>query len=332
MNISSVAVIGAGISGTIAAQTLRQKVASVTLFDKSRGLGGRTATRRADPGLSFDHGAQYFTARDKQFQRHVEDWLAQGIVAEWSGTIVEIDTPAVRTKIDQPQRFVGIPGMTAIARHLAADLPLQLETKITRAAYDGGSWMLADESHRVYGPFDGLIVSLPAPQSAELLNDHSLAAEIKTVPMTPCWTVLAAFETAVPVSWQGAFIHHSPLGWVAHNSSKPSRDASRHCWVLQATADWSTANRDAPRSEIPAMLLADFSRVLGTPLPATHYLEAHRWMYSATSVELDKLVLQAPQERLVVCGDWLAGGRVEGAFRSGLAAASGLLQATGNSA
>ena len=144
MTTKHIAVLGAGISGTIAARTLRDRGFDVTLFDKSRGLGGRMATRRGDPGISFDHGAQYFTARDPHFQRYVQSWIEQGIVAEWTGAIAEIDAseptpPQARAKIDQPQRFVAVPGMTAIARHLAADLPLQLDTRIARATCDGGA-------------------------------------------------------------------------------------------------------------------------------------------------------------------------------------------------
>ena len=190
MTTKHIAVLGAGISGTIAARTLRDRGFDVTLFDKSRGLGGRMATRRGDPGISFDHGAQYFTARDPHFQRYVQSWIEQGIVAEWTGAIAEIDAseptpPQARAKIDQPQRFVAVPGMTAIARHLAADLPLQLDTRIARATCDGGAWRLLDESNRENGPFDRLIVSFPAPQSATLLADHPLATEIQAVPMTP---------------------------------------------------------------------------------------------------------------------------------------------------
>ncbi|MFM2097149.1 MAG: hypothetical protein RIS70_4273 [Planctomycetota bacterium] len=290
------------------------------------------ATRRGDPGISFDHGAQYFTARDPHFQRCVQAWIEQGIVAEWTGAIAEIDAgeaapPQVRAKLDQPQRFVAIPGMTAIARHLAADLPLQLDTRIARASLDGGSWKLLDEAGRQHGPFDQLVVSFPAPQSATLLADHPFAPEIQAVAMTPCWTVMAAFTQPISAAWDGAFVHHSSLGWVARNSSKPGRNASAECWVFQATAAWSTAHLETPRAEIPALLLAEFQRLVGSELPPTTYLEAHRWMYSATATQSEKntiseqRVLFDPARKLAVCGDWICGGRVEGAFLSGLAAA-----------
>jgi predicted NAD/FAD-dependent oxidoreductase len=159
------------------------------------------------------------------------------------------------------------------------------------------------------------------------LADHPFAPEIQAVAMTPCWTVMAAFTQPISAAWDGAFVHHSSLGWVARNSSKPGRNASAECWVFQATAAWSTAHLETPRAEIPALLLAEFQRLVGSELPPTTYLEAHRWMYSATATQSEKntiseqRVLFDPARKLAVCGDWICGGRVEGAFLSGLAAA-----------
>src|SRR5215213_1098128 len=56
----SIAIIGAGIAGLTAAHTLSSD--DVTLFEKSRGLTGRAATRwyeRAGRRIYVDHGAQY---------------------------------------------------------------------------------------------------------------------------------------------------------------------------------------------------------------------------------------------------------------------------------
>ena len=65
MKGKNIAIIGAGLSGLIAARELA-KNNDVTIFEKARGVGGRMATRRANnlkfDGFNFDHGTQYFTA------------------------------------------------------------------------------------------------------------------------------------------------------------------------------------------------------------------------------------------------------------------------------
>ncbi|MFM7274112.1 MAG: FAD-dependent oxidoreductase, partial [Gammaproteobacteria bacterium] len=56
-----IAVIGAGIAGLALARALAD-AAEVTVFEKSRGAGGRMSTRRQEP-WHFDHGTQFFTVR-----------------------------------------------------------------------------------------------------------------------------------------------------------------------------------------------------------------------------------------------------------------------------
>lgn len=323
------AVIGAGVSGLIAARTLQDHGCGVVVFDKGREPCGRTATRRADPGLSFDHGAQYFTARDPDFVRFVETWTELGVVAEWHGRIVEIERGDVRRKKSQTRRHVGVPGMTAIARHLSADLSLRLQTRIVRIARTSDMWELSDASVQTHGPFDHIIVSIPAPQAAELLGSHPFAAEARAVPMTPCWAVLAAFEQRIEVEWDGAFVHGSSLAWLARDSSKPGRACSADCWVLHASPSWSAAHHEDSREVVAATLLEEFARMTPSPRPPPIHLDAHHWRFSATPLSLDRLTLFDRHAGLAVCGDWLASGRIEGAFRSGVAAAGSILRQIG---
>ena len=324
-----VAVIGAGVSGLIAARTLRDHRFTVTVFEKSRGSGGRTATRRVDSRIRFDHGAQYFTARDPHFARHVKAWIEQGVVAEWTGRIVEVEKGEIRLKTDHPQRYVGTPGMTAVARHLATDLPVRFETRIATLGRTRGGWQLEDAAGESHEPFDHVVVSLPSPQAAELLGDHVFAAEARAVPMTPCWAVSAAFERRIGTAWDGAFVHESPIAWAARNSSKPGRDPSIDCWVVHATPDWSAAHLDLAPDDVRVILLREFAEILGTPILPSLYLDAHRWLFSAAPLALDSLSLFDATAGLAVCGDWMAGGRVEGAFRSGVAAAGCILRQAG---
>jgi len=332
LQIPPVAVIGAGISGLSSARALHDLGFDVSVFEKSRGAGGRTATRRADPGLSFDHGAQYFTARDPSFVRRIEAWIEQGIVAEWTGRIVTIEGTIVRPKTDQPHRYVGVPSMTAIARHLAAGLRVSLEKKIVRLDRVQDHWQVTEATGQTHGPFQHVILALPSQQAADLLVDHALAAEARAIPMTPCWAVLAAFKGRIETGWDGAFVHSSPLAWVARNSSKPGRGCSNDCWVLHASPDWSAAHRDLDRDSVKETLLSAFAEISAAPELNPVHLDAHRWLFSATPFSLDRLVLFDDDTGLVVCGDWLAGGRVEGAFRSGEAAAGCLLRQAGVSA
>lgn len=323
-----VAVVGAGVSGLTCARTLADHGFPVAVFDKGRGPGGRVSTRRAEPGLSFDHGAQYFTARDPHFVRFVHSWQEQGVVAEWGGRVVRLEAGAVADTSPQP-RFVGVPGMSAVAGHLAADLAVRRETRVTTLSHTGGTWELADEGGARYGPFEFLVVTVPAPQAAELIGPHRFVADLASVAMCPCWAALAAFDQRLDVPWDGAFVHGSPLSWVCRNSSKPGRPAGPECWVLHAGPEWSAAHLEETPSAVAARLLAALAGATGVAPPPPAHLSAHRWRYSLGSDAAERRALFDPATGLAVCGDWLAGGRVEGAFLAGAAAAGHVLRQVG---
>jgi hypothetical protein len=326
--MSHTAVIGAGMSGLTCARTLADHGFRVSVFDKGRGPGGRVSTRRVEPGLSFDHGAQYFTARNPHFVRFVNSWREQGVVAEWGGRVVKLGAGAVADTSPQP-RYVGVPGMSAVASHLAADLTVRRETRVTTVSRANGVWELTDESGGRYGPFEFLVVTLPAPQTAELIEPHPFAADLASVAMSPCWAVLVAFDRRLDVPWDGAFVHGSPLSWVCRNSSKPGRPTGPDCWVLHADPEWSAAHVEETPAAVAPRLLAALADATGVALPPTVHRSAHRWRYSLGPDAADRRALYDPETELVVCGDWLAGGQVEGAFMAGAAAAGHVLRSVG---
>lgn len=95
------------------------RIPYVRVYEKARGAGDRMATRH-EGELRFDHGAQYFTVRDDLFLRYLEPWQEEGLVEKWKGTIASISRPGdVKIKSPAVHRYVGVPGMNAIARHLA---------------------------------------------------------------------------------------------------------------------------------------------------------------------------------------------------------------------
>ncbi len=323
-----VAVVGGGISGLTCGRSLADHGFSVTVFDKGRSPAGRTATRRVDPDLAFDHGAQYFTARHPDFIRFVRAWRERAIVAEWGGRVVTLKA-GVATDTSPQLRYVGVPGMDAVALHLAADLVVRRETQISRLLQAAGGWELTDKAGERYGPFEFVVVTLPAPQAAELLAPHPFAMDAAAVSMAPCWAVMVAFDQRLAVPWDGAFVHDSPLSWMCRNSSKPSRPAEPDCWVLHAGPQWSAAHlEDSPEAVGPRLLEA-VAAAAGAQTPRPIFLRAHRWRFSAGSEKAEPRAWFDSALGLALCGDWLAAGRVEGAFLAGAAAAGHILRGIG---
>jgi len=334
--IPSVAVIGAGISGLIAARTLQDHGLPVVVLEKSRGVGGRMATRRmAEPtGLSFDHGAQYFTARDPRFIQYVDSWIEQGVVGRWPGGeesvgqgVVVLRDGTATARESAVERFVGIPSMNAVCKHLAQGLEIRPQTLVeaVRAGAEQPGWTLLGENGDVLLDCQQLVVSAPAAQAANLLDAWEISASIKDQLMNPCWALMVGFEDSIGADWAGAFVHDSFLTWVARNSSKPGRPTALESWVLHADPDWTEHHWETDPDQVTSMMLTEFWRVLGNLPQEPVVAKAHRWKFAIPATDCTELSLSDTTRGVHVCGDWLAGGRVEGAFLSGLSAAGRIL-------
>jgi predicted NAD/FAD-dependent oxidoreductase len=132
-----IAVIGAGIAGLSCAAALAQAGAAVTLYEKSRGPGGRMSTRRGE-GWQCDHGAQYVTARDPAFRAEVSRWVHAGAAALWTPRLQVLGGAVARHPDPSVQRFVGTPSMAAPARLLANGLHVVAQTTIAGLGATGG--------------------------------------------------------------------------------------------------------------------------------------------------------------------------------------------------
>ena len=331
--VPQVAVIGAGISGLLAARTLADHGLNVTVFDKSRGVGGRMSTRRVDGEPRFDHGAQYFTARDPRFQRYVESWEKQNIVARWpdansesSQNIVVFKNGERTQKPDSNERFVGAPSMNSICKHLASEINVKVGTRVDKIEPSGNGIRLSDDSEQAIGEFDRVIVSAPAAQTAELLvNYPALAKPISKIKMQPCWAAMISFENPIADDWVGGFVNDSILTWVARNSTKPQRPNDAEHLLLHAGHQWTAENWERDTGEVAEEMLQAFWKSSGIePAQPTH-LKAHRWKYA---IPIDPPATRCffdVQSGIAACGDWAGGPRVEGAFLSGMAAAGRIL-------
>lgn len=321
INTPRIAVIGAGIAGLSCATELERAGIRVTVFDKSRGMGGRMSTRRGD-GWQADHGAQYFTARDPQFIREVERWQRAGVADIWPGHIEVLGKAELHRRDDTLKRYVGTPRMSSPARSLAADLEVFSASRVTGLHQHDHRWHLqfeldAPQRDKLQAmPFHAVVLAIPAAQAEPLLAMHArgLAELCSNCSMKPCWAVIAGFEKPSALPFDAAFVNEGPLRWIARDNSKPGRPQAE-TWVWHATTAWSHDNLDASPDAVVQALSRSFVALGGDrPQSAT----AHRWLYAEPSGDGHTQGLQWDAAlRLGLCGDWLHGGRVEGAWLSG---------------
>jgi renalase len=316
-----VAVVGAGVSGLTCASCLGSLGFQVRVFDQGERPGGRASTRRAGR-FHFDHGAQYFTVRDPDFAERIGEWLAEGTMALWHGRVRVLENGRISGSEDDTVRYVGVPGMGALAWSLARDSQVVSGVEIASVERRGKRWLLFDADNSRLGRFDLVLAAVPAPRAAALLGGAPrLAAQAETVCMAPTWAVLVGFSAPLELPFDGAFVHDSPLAWVARNASKPGRPRAE-AWVLHASHTWSLEHLGDDRRDVADRLLEALSAATGErKLPSIEHVTAHRWRFAEPETPLPERCLFDPERGLGACGDWCGEPRVEGAYLSGLALA-----------
>ena len=338
-SLRKVAVVGAGIAGIACARTLMQAGLDVTVFEKSTGAGGRMSTRSSEFG-GFDHGAQYFTVRDARFEKALS--TASGLVRPWSANTVrildELGRVVASSLPPKEAHWVATPGMNSLVRQwaepLAAAGKLVLQTQVVRIEADKlhpECWQLQtegpDAQARVHSGFDAVVLAIPSPQASALLlssqQAKSLQAELGSVTVAPCWTLMLAFPQAVQPNlahlgpqWNAARSTHHRIAWLARESSKPGRSLVER-WTVQASPQWSERHLEDDAERVKAKLLRAFTEVTGIRAEPP-YAAVHRWRYAQTTEPLGKSHAWDATSRIGLCGDWCLGHRVEDGFVSGL--------------
>ncbi len=331
----SVAIVGAGLAGAACARALADAGFAVQVFDKSRGVGGRMASRRAEwtgtdgsPNPArFDHGAPAFEARSEAFVGFVEAAERDGLLARWA-PVVDRDG---RLDRDEAPQWVPTPDASALCRALLADLPLLTGCTVDTLRHEPGGWVLEAGGDAVVHGVDSVVVAIPPPQAAVLLAPHrpGWAERARTVAMLPCWTLMAVTDSPAPLpAWDLARPSSGPIGLIVRSDMRPgrSRVPGRAHWVVHASDAWSRAHLEDPAAEAQSRLQDALAQHVGQPLAWCH-ASAHRWRYAHAPADaaVPGLCDWDADTGLGACGDALGGAGVEGAWRSGRALAARLV-------
>jgi hypothetical protein len=247
-------------------------------------------------------------------------------VAPWTGRVAVIENGGTELVETSTDRYVGVPGMNAVCRHLARDVRGAYEIRIQALERMSDGWRVRDEHGSELGRFDAVVVSAPAPQTAELLGGAApdLASRAATVEMAPCWAIMVTFPSPLGLDFDGAFVKDRPLSWIARNASKPGRP-DHEAWILHGSPEWSRRHLELARAEAATTLVDCFRDATGASQSEPDLLLTHRWRFALPLEALPEACLFDSKLQVAACGDWCGGPRVEGAFLSGFAAAEKFL-------
>lgn len=325
-NQRSCIIVGAGLSGLLAASTLQPEGWDVTVLDKGRDVGGRMATRRIGTG-NFDYGAQFFTVRGERFARLLEDWLGAGVATEWTRGFADSEG---RPNEDGYPRYRGAEGMTSIPKYISRGLDVRTGERAVRIYDNDDGWEVVCESGlRVSG--NALVLAAPVPQAVDLALSGSYSlpdgarSHLEAVSYDPCLALMVLLDGSTGVPEPGGMqIKGEPLDWICDNRRKGICEAP--ALTVHAGPGWSRSHFEDDEMEITESMISRAGGHLGTDLaPAVIETSLARWRYSwVKNPHPDPCLVASDDPPLVFCGDAFGQPKVEGAALSGLAAADHL--------
>lgn len=325
MNDADALVVGAGFAGLAAAARLREAGWKVLLLEKSRGLGGRAATRRIG-SQPVDFGAQFFTASQPLFVEKVRQWEAEGLCRLWSRGFPA--WPASGSWEDGRVRYCVPAGMTSLAKREAAGLEILREARVEGLEIKDGRLSARTANEIVSAR--AAILTAPGPQTLALAADlmtPDIRADLEALSYSPCWSLIVRQAHFRP-PWPALRCAHPALEWIAADDSR--RAEPQGLFVLHATPTFSREHFEQEPGEVARRLLeaaAEVTAAEGFRFAKVEHF--HRWRYARVEnpLPLPAFRLLDGKGRLVFAGDAFGEPKLESAWLSGCAAAEALLAA-----
>lgn len=336
-----VVVIGAGLSGLAAARSLNQSGYAVLVLDKSRGVGGRLASRRVKDTV-LDHGCPLLQPLGPYQSDLIEQGVAAGLLHPWSPAVYDLRANQLQRRPSRHPYYTAEAGLNALAKLLATGLEIQKQAQVSQITPLGQGWQLELMAPGLE-PLTTrcLVMALPAPQISPLISPlqaslegiKDLQTQLQQVRFRPIITAIAGYPPHPPTpdpgpGWMIWSEDPNDLACIILDSSKRPQPAEPVV-VIHSQADFARAHLDhSDLSGVGTQLLTQAGQLVAAWIAAPQWLQVHRWRYGQVSHPLAAALLKTEKlPALVGCGDWCGGDwgehtGVEAAIASGHQAAS----------
>lgn len=338
-----IGIVGAGLSGLTAGRILAKAGHEVTIFEKSRGYGGRMATRYAGKELAskMDHGLSYFGVKSNEFREFAAELLDQQLIQTWGNNFAAYDGEKFLDSAPNQSSealYTSTDGMNKIGKYLSRWVDIHTETKVGGLTYFGTnrskkrSWMVNLTSSNTFEA-DAVIIALPAPQAYGIIsstidetNTLKIVRQIDDVHYQPAFSLMAGYGDEKAPEWEGVMCRNSPLDFISNEKLK--RDTQETSFVLHASESFTREHRNSDQDTVSKKLLGEFAEITGGWAASPEWQQLHFWRYSRAQKVIDSPYLELEDEDapLALIGDYLNGNTVDDAYRSGYLLANGWVE------
>ena len=207
--MSSFCVIGSGISGATIANLLNKKH-NVDLYDKARGLGGRSSFKRLDKIRGFDHGTQYFSPKTPEFKKFTKKLIEKKILKIWGGNHKFLSDKTKENK--KHVKVIGRKGNNDISKYLLKNVRCYFQSELKKINFQSRKWNLIFNDGEIRN-YENLILTCPFPQLKKLSKKYIKNSFIKEkIKMDANITILIEIKKT-NLGYSSFLFNDRILGW-----------------------------------------------------------------------------------------------------------------------
>ena len=331
-----IGIIGAGLSGLTAGRILARAGHEVSVFEKSKGYGGRMSTRRSgsNPVHLLDHGAPYLAGSSPEFSSFIQELKKNNIITEWSADLVKYSNGTISKETSgrySQNWHVAPSGMNSIGKYLGRWLDLYLDEKVGAITHIGGAgarkkaWMINSSSINVFEA-DAVVIATPAIQAYGLISTaqdefdlRKMITMLDDIPYSSTYSLMARYGKFDMPEWSAMICDHPVISWVCNEGSK--RDSDRESIIVTHTTDsyCKESLEEDDRGQVTSHILAALKDILGPWAGNPEWCQPHLWRYHLPGKSLDMPFLESDNEEapIAVVGDYFQGKSLEAAYLSG---------------
>lgn len=329
-----IAVVGAGITGCLLANFLDSVSIDVSIFEKSRGCGGRASTKQTDFG-QCDLGATIVPAQKTEFTDFMQGLCNLNMVSKWpknvfvSQQINGIKQP-LENFISDREHYVFNKKMNALCRHWIRNTPLHTSSLISQMRYFvGKGWQLKLNDVWQAEWFDKVVVTAPWPQSQALIEQSELPIELPDLSQswTSCWSIALKLDQLVASGIDLVYLKNHAIQTLVRDSGKPQRPQAftseageqSEIWVAQLANTLSDDLGKLGKDKAISIATKGLCELFDLPDKSVSNSYAHYWLYARPRAKQKPLgILSYHEYGIYVGGDWSFGASIESAYEGAL--------------
>lgn len=327
-----IAVVGAGISGCLLANLLVCEKVDVSVFEKSRGCGGRASTKQTDFG-QCDLGATIIPAQKAPFIEFMQGLCKQNIASKWPERIFisqngQSRFPPTEQFSRDREYFVFNHKMNAACRHWIKNVNLHTSHQISQIRYlEGKGWQLKSNEVWQSELFDKVVFTAPWPQSQALIEQSELPIKLPEFSQswTSCWSIALKLEHLVASDIDLVYLKNQSLQTLVRDSAKPLRPQffasdkaeKSEIWVAQLDNHLSDDLGKQGKDQAISIAIKGLCELFDLPVKSVSNTYAHYWRYARPSAGQKSLgIFSDPEHGFYVGGDWSFGASIESAYEA----------------